>query len=84
MADLTPVSPKGRFDPMTVAYGDEDRGGWPTCVICSEKMGEGDIPTLVGAVPADDEEQAKADAGLAYNARCDIAHESCAYPEGGA
>ena len=76
MADFTPASPQGRFGPTTVELG--------PCAICHDLVKGGDIPTIVNAVPADAEEQAKADAGRAYNARCDMAHQSCAYPKDGA
>jgi hypothetical protein len=47
------------------------------CLFCNQPMQAGDIPALVGDVPADEEEREKMLAGKAYNAVADMVHWRC-------
>lgn len=51
------------------------------CYFCDEPLKAGDVPTLVVRRPADNEEDAKARAGRAYNAIAEVAHYDCAMRE---
>lgn len=75
MSDHKPLSPPGRFGP----FSEPSR---IVCVICGDPIGC-EAPSLVGPpIPASADDWAKADAGRAYTAKVQVAHERCAYPEG--
>lgn len=77
MTDTSTASPKGRFGPLAA---DDPNVGKP-CALCMHPLQVGQVPSLVGDLPADAEEAAKAAAGLAYTAVADLVHETCAWPE---
>lgn len=67
------LSPPGRFDPLP-----EDHpavGG--ICPGCDQPLAAGDRVALCNGIPADEDEQAKADAGQPHNVRVTPAHEGC-------
>lgn len=73
MTEIRSVSPPGRFDPLPAdhpAVGE-------TCAGCPQPLMQGDLVALCNPTPADDDEQAKADAGQAHNAEVVLAHECC-------
>ena len=62
---MKPMSPFGRFDPLT-----EDHPAG-TCPICHERVGTGQFPALVLV----DETQ------TGMTVECEIAHERCVFGE---
>ena len=69
-------STPGRFGPLAVDHPSVDQ----PCVVCSERMLPGDVPTLISLAPADLGEALKKTAGKAYTAVAGIAHQDCAWP----
>lgn len=64
----------GRFGPLA----DDHPAVGRECAGCGQPLRAGDVPALVNGVPADQKDQAKADAGRPHTVSCELAHESCA------
>lgn len=77
MAVGDPLSPKGRFAPLTETHP----GVGEVCQKCGRTLKVGDRPALVEVGPASEKDQDKASRGVAYTATALLVHESCAYPE---
>jgi hypothetical protein len=69
------LSAPGRFSPLTADHPAVRDG--QRCAVCGQPMLAGEVPALIEIGPADAEEARRAEAGAAYTAEADIAHDEC-------
>jgi hypothetical protein len=66
-----------KYEPLTPGH---EAVGKP-CKFCNVPLEAGDIPSLIGNDPTDEEERQKMEEGKAYNAVARIVHWDCAVRE---